>query len=67
MLHCRILQLLYQVLGCDLTKFQSWKNNFCSSYFTKFKSSEIFIYYQDIWSEFFFFAKNYNHSFKYFM
>jgi hypothetical protein len=23
MLHCRILQLLYQVLGCDLTMFQS--------------------------------------------
>jgi hypothetical protein len=25
MLHCRILQLLYQVLGCDLTMLQSWK------------------------------------------
>jgi hypothetical protein len=23
MLHCRILQLLYQVLGCDLTMLQS--------------------------------------------
>jgi len=25
MLHCRILQLLYQVLGCDLTMLQSLK------------------------------------------
>jgi len=49
MLHCRILQLLYQVLGCDLTMLQSYKkkNNFYSSYLTKFMSSEIFIYFQD--------------------
>jgi len=25
MLHCRILQLLYQVLGCDLTMLQPFK------------------------------------------
>jgi hypothetical protein len=66
MLHCRILQLLYQMLGCDLTMFQSWENNFCSSYFTMSKSSKIFNYFQNILSEFFF-AKNYMHDFKQFI